>query len=110
MPGPRKGTVIPLGYIIKALRIRKGWSRDDLEWQTHLVVEELAKKESHRSRIYRRWASRRKQNKLAGIGLSTLASIEKSKPALPFTLKIVAAALGVEVETLIDPQDPFYAA
>ncbi len=107
MPDPRKGTVIPNGPKIIALRTLRGWSREDLEWHTHLVVEELAKKELNRGRIYKRCVARRNKKKLAGIGLTTLSSIEKSRPAYPFTLKIVAAALGVEMQTLIHPQHSF---
>lgn len=108
MPGPRKGTVLPNGPMIIRLRTLRGWSREDLEWQTHLVVEELAKKElNRRGRISKRCIARRGKTKLAGIGLTTLASIEKSNPAFPFTIKIVAEALGVEMHTLIHPHDPF---
>ncbi len=90
------------------MRRLKGWSRYDLEWQTHLVVEELAKKEPRRSRINKRYEERSSKKKLTGISLNALASIEKGNPTYPFTLKIVAAALGVEMQTLLDPQDPLF--
>ena len=106
MPGPRKGTVIPNGPKIMALRTLRGWSREDLEWHTHLVVEELAKIELKRGRFYKRCESSRSKNRLAGISVTTLASIEKSKPTYPFTLKIVSTALDVEMQTLIHPLHP----
>lgn len=105
MPGPRKGTVLPIGPRIMERRLLKGWSREDLELATDLVVEELASKELKPGRMSRRLAKKRSEGNLAGIGLTTLASIEKSNPALPFTMKIVAAALGVEMRTLIHPQE-----
>lgn len=89
------------------MRILKGWARDDLGTETDLAVAELAKNELNRGRMTRRYEAKRRSNKPAGLCLTTLASIEQGKPAFPFTIKIVATALGVEMHTLIHPHDPF---
>ena len=101
-------TVIPNGPKIFKLRKHKGWTLEDLAWETRSVVEENAKSGTRRSCYSRRCASRIKNNEAVGISLTTLVSIENSEPKFLFTMKIVAEALGVEMHTLIHPLDPFF--
>lgn len=106
MPDPR--TFKPNGPMIEALRKMKGWSRDYFSDLSNLLVLQRAKTETPKGFFHERYASTKIKGRCPGISTGTLASAEKSKPVFPKTLRIIAATLGVPMNTLIHPQDPFY--
>lgn len=94
-------TIIPNGSLIEAYRKARGWTREEFEWQSHLAVERAALDSNDDGRFLRRYMRKTAEDKLAGIGTTTLTNVESGKPVYVFTLKIVAETLGVPIASLI---------
>ena len=85
-----------------------GWSREELEWQTHRTVQKLAAAEqaAHKpGRFSHRLRCKERTGQLPGISKATIASAEKGNKVFPITLEILARTLGVDIVDLICPTE-----
>ena len=94
-------TVTPNGQLIEERRRKKGWSRETFSEKTAEAVEHAALNGGDLALVRRYKESRRKKNKSAGLGLTTLRNLAKGKNCYPLTLRIAAMTLGVDPEDLI---------
>jgi transcriptional regulator with XRE-family HTH domain len=91
------------GTRAKALRLQRGWNREDLLLQTHFAVERLSKAEidlGRRGRFTQRLKSKSRDGELAGLSKSTIYAVETGKRVSLATLQIVAETYGVQIRDL----------
>jgi hypothetical protein len=97
-------TLISDGAACLQARLAKGLTREEYAYQSHLLVESLARREvtaRERGRFYRRYQSRSRSGQLAGLGKAAIANMEAGRPVLVFSLVIAAETLGVPLERLV---------
>lgn len=106
--GPRQRsenrTVLIDGETVIWARQRAAYTQEELCYQTHRTVHELAMleaKTSSRGQFHRRYQSKLARNELAGLGRSTISRIERGGAKVYVsTLLILARTLNVAVEDL----------
>jgi transcriptional regulator with XRE-family HTH domain len=101
-----KRTLRPNGRTLTERRKMLGWSREELEWQTHITVQNLAAAEyaaGKTGRFSHRLRHKEKTGQLAGISKATIASAEKGNRVFPATLEILARTLGVKMKEIVRP-------
>ena len=99
-----KRTLRPNGLALTERRKMLGWSREELEWQTHITVQNLAAAEvaaGKPGRYSHRLRDKEKTGQLAGISKATIASAEKGNRVFPATLEILARTLGVKMKEIV---------
>ena len=107
----RNGTVLPNGPLVVALRKARGWSQEELEWQTEIAAErEVAEESAARVKngLFTRYKQRRHGNRQSlRVARHTISRVENGLPVYAMTLKIIAAALRVEPAQIILSGDRF---
>ena len=83
-----------------------GWTREELELQTHMAVQALAAAEAadgELGRFSQRLRDKARVRQLAGISKATIASAENGNNVFPATLEILAKTLGVKMKKVVWP-------
>jgi transcriptional regulator with XRE-family HTH domain len=99
-----KRTLRPNGLVLTERRKMLGWSREELELQTHITVQSLAAAEDAAGkpgRFSHRLRYKDKAGQLAGISKATIASAEKGNRVFPATLEILSRTLGVKMKEIV---------
>ena len=107
-----KDMALPNGPLLKSLRLARGWSQEDLEYETGLTVLRLLELEDAAGRRYgviTRYArARRRRGQPLNISRKTISDAERGGRKYAVTILILAATLGVEPADILpgSPRPP----